>query len=1097
MPEDSSRAPDDAQPRADGRHPTPPFVPDHELLRRIGQGAYGEVWLARNVVGTLRAAKVVYRDAFTDARPYEREFEGIQKFEPLSRTHEGLVDILQIGLNESAGYFYYVMELADSVPSSEFRVPSSPTASAAEPQLGTRNPELGTYIPRTLASDLKSLGRLPLAQCLRTALALADALEHLHQHGLIHRDIKPSNIIFVNGTAKLADIGLVTETGAGKSWVGTEGFMPPEGPGTAQGDVYSLGKVLYEISTGKDRQRFPEPLTTLADLPDQADWLEFNEVVAKACEGNTKRRYASATELRGDLALLLGGKSVRRLRRMERMWARARYFLVAAVVLIAFGLVSQQWRLAAQRARAANVQAQAIREAAQAREESAAAQAREQATAEMLNNVQQRLLLEQIQQTRLTPHMQGWSTQVWAKAKEAASIRVNPDVRNYAAATLAGLDAHVIRHFMNLGSSSVAFDRTGERVLIGGIEDPRGYKNATFLWEISKNRTNTSKRAGTGPVAFAEDGRLLQLTFQGRLSFLLSDMAGRHAPRMVTIPAMEGPAPRTLAPPPVMAMTADGALIAAGAVLADGKSRIAVWETAEGKLVRQFENEHPLAALAFSTDATRIAAGDESGLIRNWRLSTGEASPPLQQGSNRVTTLAFRRDIVRDSAARQAGDDWLLAAGDAGGTVTLWDIRKRLPRNLFRGAHGDISALAFNPDGTILAAGVRNGVDFWDTGNGHLLLHIGSGDFVTGLAFSPDGGRLAVSAKGGFQYAGDLFLWSLEQGRGIQSLRGLQQRATRISFSADGQLVAALAWNWQVGVWSVTNSQLLFLFDVPPGAAADNASLRFSPDSRQLAFATASGACLWNVTTGQQSNSWPLPPGLVERLAFHPSGKLLLFRVETSDETRWPFIWVEPADHPRVCRTRDLFSPQWSNAFVTIRNFSFRVFEAALTADGEHLLVEGRANGQGSNEYHITIFQPLTGEELWPCESTVEGTLNIDPTGKYVELGRSQTNIVLLDLRLHTIVKQFERGPSALGPEARQWIERGQPPDYSEAYSLMVEGRKEPLVKLGLDFSSSWIAFPTFSNDGSLLAWGDDHGTVYVADLEEINRRLTELGLGW
>src|SRR2546425_11357099 len=43
-----------------------------------------------------------------------------------------------------------------------------------------------------------------------------------------------------------------------RSFVGTAGFIPPEGPGTPQADLYSLGKVLYEISTGKDRQAFPE-----------------------------------------------------------------------------------------------------------------------------------------------------------------------------------------------------------------------------------------------------------------------------------------------------------------------------------------------------------------------------------------------------------------------------------------------------------------------------------------------------------------------------------------------------------------------------------------------------------------------------------------------------------------------------------------------------------------------------------------------------------------------------------------------------------------------------------------------------------------------
>src|SRR5437763_8117258 len=89
----------------------PPSVPDHELLRRIGGGSYGEVWLARNKLGTPRAIKIVYRSTFDDIRPFLREFKGIQKFEPISRSHEGLVDILQVGGTEE--YFYYVMELAD------------------------------------------------------------------------------------------------------------------------------------------------------------------------------------------------------------------------------------------------------------------------------------------------------------------------------------------------------------------------------------------------------------------------------------------------------------------------------------------------------------------------------------------------------------------------------------------------------------------------------------------------------------------------------------------------------------------------------------------------------------------------------------------------------------------------------------------------------------------------------------------------------------------------------------------------------------------------------------------------------------------------
>ncbi|MCX6925559.1 MAG: hypothetical protein NT154_20475 [Verrucomicrobia bacterium] len=111
----------------------PPRVPDHELLRRIGRGAYGEVWLARSVTGAFRAVKIVHRQSFDHDRPFEREFEGILKFEPISRTDESQVDILHVGRGQDC--FYYVMELADD--------------QATGGQIHADN-----YTPRTLKSDL-------------------------------------------------------------------------------------------------------------------------------------------------------------------------------------------------------------------------------------------------------------------------------------------------------------------------------------------------------------------------------------------------------------------------------------------------------------------------------------------------------------------------------------------------------------------------------------------------------------------------------------------------------------------------------------------------------------------------------------------------------------------------------------------------------------------------------------------------------------------------------------------------------------------------------------------------------------------------------
>jgi eukaryotic-like serine/threonine-protein kinase len=253
----------------------------------IGRGAYGEIWLARTVTGAFRAVKVVYRSTFETERTFLREFEGMSAFEPISRAHDGFVDILHVG--RTADYLYYSMELADD-------------------HLAGRKIDLVSYEPRTLKSDLVRHRSLSADEAIRLGLALTEALKALHVRGLTHRDIKPSNIIFIDGVPKLADIGLVAASGQ-KSFVGTEGYMPPEGPGTPRADIYSLGKLLYETCTGKDRLDFPEIDSQLSARPDRERLLQLNDVIVKACANDPKKRYASAAAMHSDLATLEGGQA--------------------------------------------------------------------------------------------------------------------------------------------------------------------------------------------------------------------------------------------------------------------------------------------------------------------------------------------------------------------------------------------------------------------------------------------------------------------------------------------------------------------------------------------------------------------------------------------------------------------------------------------------------------------------------------------------------------------------------------------------------------------------------------------------------------------
>src|SRR6266480_1032900 len=261
-----------------------PDIPDFELLRCIGRGSYGEVWLARNILGTYRAVKIVERKAFRDEEAFEREFSGLRRFEPVSREHDGFVAILHVSRNRAAGFFYYVMELADN-----------------DTKRDRIDPD--TYVPKTLTNELQRCRRLSVSQSVQLGLSLSGPLAELHRRGLVHRDVKPSNIIFVKGHAKLADIGLVAHTGE-KMRLGTEGYMPPEGPGKPQADLYSLGMVLYEATTGADRLDYPALPADVDTMPEHEAFLKLNSVILKACDKNVRKRYQTATEISHDLARL-------------------------------------------------------------------------------------------------------------------------------------------------------------------------------------------------------------------------------------------------------------------------------------------------------------------------------------------------------------------------------------------------------------------------------------------------------------------------------------------------------------------------------------------------------------------------------------------------------------------------------------------------------------------------------------------------------------------------------------------------------------------------------------------------------------------------
>ena len=277
------------------------------LVREIGHGAYGVVYLAVGTDGKRAAVKVCRREEIGEER-YARELRGARLYSAIPRT-TGLVCMKE--LVEEPWGFYSVMDLADHEFDGEFSE--------------------DTYRPKTLASILGGVKALPLDESVKLGIALAKGLETLQRHHLLHRDIKPGNVIYVDGRPVLSDPGLIVEESEAASLVGTPGYVPPENFTAAVGDIYSLGLTLKAASFGRgieDLDKGPalEADTSAAQFP--AWWRILN----KATDPTPSRRYQSAKALLKDLESLR-----RKIALASIVGSRAAKI---AALLVALGIVS-------------------------------------------------------------------------------------------------------------------------------------------------------------------------------------------------------------------------------------------------------------------------------------------------------------------------------------------------------------------------------------------------------------------------------------------------------------------------------------------------------------------------------------------------------------------------------------------------------------------------------------------------------------------------------------------------------------------------------------------------------------------------------------
>jgi len=927
-------------------------------------------------------------------------------------------------------------------------------------------------------------------------------------------------------------------------------------------DVYSLGLVLYELLTSSivfdnlNRSRLlhaveatdpPPPRKLRIDIPHNLE-----TIVLKAIEKEPKHRYPSARDLADDLERFLEGKpiSARRPGLIDRVskWAQRHRVVFAGgfstllvVVLILAGSliwVRSEQQKALDAAMIASQQEQKALAAAKI-----ASQEKQKALAAAQDS-RYESLAQRLLRTLWTNQARGWSDEAMRAIDAMAEIRKDDRLQRLALAVYQGVDARPAGSIPR-GGQTLAFDRTGGRLVISGYvtDDFAGEPKGTTVWNLNKGTSQTpllsaqpfaapkSLRArdvaagdvaeaqwtstirDSGPVGFRPDGTPIQLTADGTQALRLWDVSQDRVIATFPIPIVGAVGPKQQADHPMrtlydFALTPDGRLVAASVKEPDEGRWVFVWEAASGRRLLQLPGRAQTLALA--PDGSLLAGGSDAAKIHVWSIPDGSEVNTPSVGETTVICLAFGprrgRDFRAIDTPARPGRGWWLAAGDQGGKVTVWDAETGALQFKAAGDSDRVFSLAFSTDGTLLASGGHFDAKLWDVNRGREQLDIGLSASCLGLAFTPDGHRLAANlfvprGSAGEKDSSRVEFSAIEGGRGVQSFRGLAAPAAQLVFAPDGRYLAAMAHDWRVAIWDRKTGMLRLVLQPPEGSFSSNAALAFSPDGRRIAFAAGHAATLWDVETGRRLEAWSLPEGLLDILAFEPSGKLVLFRVETKPETGGPFRGVPFEQFPRVGHIRELLESGRTRTIAEIDRFNRHVFDAVAPDDLSYVVMDGVTIDATGEHRSIASFDGSTGRSFWSIPQPnppMEGSLNRD-------LSRGLLAVRFGDKAPAALYRMPDGAPlgSANGG-------RGSPPgrrfavvprrlsDSGRGVLDVLDSRDgHRLLTLGAETNSRAGHAFQFSPDGQTLAWSIDDGTVALADLPELNARLTPLGLGW
>lgn len=225
-----------------------------------------------------------------------------------------------------------------------------------------------------------------------------------------------------------------------------------------------------------------------------------------------------------------------------------------------------------------------------------------------------------------------------------------------------------------------------------------------------------------------------------------------------------------------LAVSPDGKTLAAGCKEGSGAwSKVGLWDLATGELRRTLPCEGDPIAVRFLADGETLISASEDGHVEFWDVTSGQ----------RVDRIEAGLGVTRDAALSSTEESFALAT--VASEIRQWDVQTRQQKLTdFIGHKTEVQAVAYSPDGTVIATGARDGETFlWDAQQGTRLRSFASTRYPT-LAFNISGNLLATAGLAN----GKTYIWDVRTGTQLHVLEHGIQNVHQVAFSrAEDELI--------------------------------------------------------------------------------------------------------------------------------------------------------------------------------------------------------------------------------------------------------------------------------------------------------------------